>query len=380
MKKVMPYILGVIVLVAVYFAYTKVSFMLNNEDTENSQLETNIVPVAPKVAGYVTEVLIKDNQVVKAGDTLIKIDDRDQRLRVVQAEINLKNAEANVALIQANKTATGANLTTSDANLQVTNASVEAANAAVATANANIETAKIRVWKATQDFNRYSALLKEKSATQQQFDAMKAEKESAEAAVVVAEKQAQAAQSQANATSKQINVGGSQRKAVQSQVSAAQSQVALAQTQVEQRKAELDLAKLQLSYYVVTAPISGTVSRKNVQIGQFVNVAQAIMSIVDGNNIWVIANFKETQVSRMKVGQKVKLKIDAYKGKDFEGTIESFAAATGAKFSLLPPDNASGNFVKVVQRIPVKIVLPEKMNAETPLRAGMSVDVVVPIN
>jgi membrane fusion protein (multidrug efflux system) len=354
--------------------------MLNNEDTENSQLETNIVPVAPKVSGYVTEVLIKDNQQVKVGDTLVKIDDRDQKLRVLQAEINLKNAEANLALVKSNKNAVGANVNTSDASLQATSASVDAANSSVATANANVEMAKIRVWKATQDFNRYDMLLKEKSASQQQFDNAKAEKESAEAALKIAEKQALTAQSQAAATGKQIDISKSQKSAVQSQVSVAQSQITLAETQVQQRRAELDLAKLQLSYYAVTAPSNGVVSRKNVQIGQFLNVAQPLMSIVDDTNIWVIANFKETQVGRMKVGQKVKIKVDAYKNKDFEGTIESFAAATGAKFSLLPPDNATGNFVKVVQRIPVKIVLPTNVSAETPLRAGMSVDVVVPIN
>ena len=380
MKKARPFIIGAVLLVVGYFAYTKVSYMLNNEDTENSQFETNIVPVAPKVSGYVTDVLVKDNQIVKAGDTIIKIDDRDQRLRVLQAEINLKNAQANVSLISSNKNAVNANVSTSDASIQASNANVESANAAVATATANIETAKIRVWKATQDYNRYAALVKEKSATQQQLDAAKAEKESAEAAVNVADKQVLAAQSQVNATSKQIGIGNSQKSAVQSQVTAAQSQVSLAQTQVEQRKAELELAKLQLSYYAVTAPITGQVSRKNVQIGQFLNVAQPLMSIVDNQNIWIVANFKETQVSKMKVGQKVKLKVDAYKGKEFEGQIESFAGATGAKFSLLPPDNATGNFVKVVQRIPVRIVLTDKNNAETPLRAGMSVDVVVPIN
>ena len=376
----MPFILGAVLLIVGYFAVTKIRFMLNNEDTENSQLETNIVPVAPKVGGYVTTLMVKENQIVKAGDTLLQIDDRDQKLRVMQAEINLKNAEANVALIRANASAVGANINTSDATLQVSNAGVETANAAVATANANIEAAKIRIWKATQDFNRYSALVKEKSATQQQLDAAKAEKETAEASLIVFEKQVLGAQSQVNGASKQTGIGSSQKNAAQSQLVAAQKQIALAQTQVEQRKAELDLAKFQLSYFAVTAPISGAVSKKNVQIGQFINVAQPLMSIVDGSNIWVVANFKETQVGKMKVGQKVKIKVDAYKGKDFEGTIESFSGATGAKFSLLPPDNATGNFVKVVQRVPVRIVLDEKNRADTPLRAGMSVDVVVPIN
>jgi membrane fusion protein, multidrug efflux system len=380
MKKVMPFILGAVLLTVGYFAFTKISFMMNNEDTENSQLETNIVPVAPKVGGYVTELLVKENQVIKAGDTLIRIDDRDQKLRVLQAEINLKNAAANVDLIKANANAVGANVNTSDASLQATNAGVETANAAVATATANVEAAKIRIWKATQDFNRYSALLAEKSVTQQQFEAIKAEKETAEATLVVLQKQVATAQAQVNGASKQTGIGSSQKSAAQSQLTAAQKQVNLAQTQVEQRRAELELAKLQLSYFAVTAPVGGTVSKKNVQIGQFVNIAQPLMSIVDDSNIWVVANFKETQVSKMKVGQKVKIKVDAYKGKDFEGAIESFAGATGAKFSLLPPDNATGNFVKVVQRVPVRIVLNEKANSETPLRPGMSVDVIVPIN
>lgn len=380
MKKTTLGILSVVVLAALYFGYTKISFMLNNENTENSQLETSIVPVAPKVAGYVTEVLVKDNQLVKAGDTLVKIDDRDQRLRVMQAEVNLKNAEANVMYIRANKNAVGANVNTSEANLQAVSAGVEVSNASVATAEANLESARVRVWKATQDFNRYAALLKEKSVTPQQYDAAKAEKELAEGALHVVEKQLQAAQLQAAASGKQTAIGNSQKSAAQSQVIAAQNQIALAETQVEQRRVELDMARLQLSYYVVTAPISGYVSKKNVQIGQFINVAQPVMSLVDADNIWVVANFKETQVAHMQVGQKVKLKIDAYKPKEFEGTIESFAAATGSKFSLLPPDNATGNFVKVVQRVPVRIVLDQKTSPEMPLRPGMSVEVVAPIH
>ena len=175
MKKVMPFILGAVLLLVGYYAYTKISFMMNNEDTENSQLETNIIPIAPKVSGYVTELLVKDNQVVKMGDTILKIDDRDQKLRVMQAEINVKNAEANVALIQANRSAVGANVNTSEASLQASNAGVEAANAAVATANANVETAKIRIWKATQEYNRYATLLKEKSTTPGKFSTRKSE-------------------------------------------------------------------------------------------------------------------------------------------------------------------------------------------------------------
>jgi membrane fusion protein, multidrug efflux system len=379
-KKVMPFVLGGVLLVAGYFGFQEIRYLMGNEDTENSQLESNIVPVLPKVGGWVTEVLVKDNQRVKAGDTLAKIDDRELKLRVQQAEVALKNAEANVSLISANAATVGANVGTSTASIALQNAGIEAATANVATVTANIESAKIRVWKATQDFDRYAQLLKQKSTTQQQFDGAKAEKESAEAALAVVQAQVEATQKTVETARKQVGVGNSQQAAAQSQVGSAQQQVNVARLQLEARRAELELTKLQLSYISVTAPLSGQVSRKNVQIGQLVNAGQPLMSIVDDGSVWVIANFKETQIGKMQIGQKVRLKVDAYKNREFEGTIESFAGATGAKFSLLPPDNSTGNFVKVVQRVPTKILITEKNAKETPLRAGMSVAVIVPVN
>jgi membrane fusion protein, multidrug efflux system len=378
-KIIRPIIIASVLAIAGYFIFKKVSFIMNNEDTENSQLEANIVPVLPKIGGWVTAVNIKDNQQVKAGDTLVTIDDRDLKIRVLQAQVALKNAEANVGLIAANAGTTGANVNTAEATFQAQNAGVAAGEANVATATANVEIALIRVRKTTQDFNRADQLLKEKSGTQQAYDNAKAEKESAEAAVVVAQKQVASAQTQIETARRQAEVGSSQKAAVQTQVGSASQQVTVARIQVEQRRAELELAKLQLSYAAVTAPISGQISRKSVQLGQLVNAGQPLMTLVDASNVWVVANFKETQVGKMHVGQKVKIEVDAYKGKDFEGTIESFAGATGAKFSLLPPDNATGNFVKVVQRVPTKILIDAKVSAEMPLRPGMSVGVVVPV-
>lgn len=379
-KKIVRYlIIGAVVITAVILGWSKISYMLHHEETENSQLETNIIPVLPKVGGWVTEVLVKDNQMVHLGDTLVKIDDRDLKIRVLQAEAALKNAEANVALIGANAGTARANVSTSDASFQAQNAGIETASAQVATAEANVEAAKIRVWKATQDFNRYQQLLNLKSTTQQQFDAVKAEKEAADAALNIAQKQGEAAKSQMTVAKKQSQIGNSQKSAAQTQATAAQRQIEVAQTLVQQKQAELDLAKLQLSYVAVTAPCNGQISKKNVQVGQLVNAAQALMSVVDNSSIWVVANFKETQVGKMKVGDKVKVKVDAY-GEEFEGTIESFSGATGARFSLLPPDNSTGNFVKVVQRIPTKIILANNDQNTTPLRAGMSVEVIVPVN
>ncbi len=375
----LPFILGAAVLVAGYFGFQKVNYMLHNEDTENSQLETNIVPVLPKVGGWVTSVRIKDNQVVKAGDTLITIDDRDLKIKVLQAQDAVKNAESNLALISANVGTAGANEKTSNASFQAQNAGIESANAAIATANANVETAKIRVWKATQDYNRYKLLLDEKSITPQQFEIAKAEKESAESALTAVQSQVVTAEKGLEVTRKQADIGSFQKSASQTQVGAAQRQVDVAKTQIEQRKAELELAKLQASYTAVIAPVSGEVSRKSVQLGQLVNAGQPLMALVQNNEVWVIANFKETQVAKMVIGQKVRVKVDAYKDKEIEGTIESFAGATGAKFSLLPPDNSTGNFVKVVQRIPTKIILDDKKDPNFVLRPGMSVSVVVPV-
>lgn len=378
-RNLVPFIFGAVLLGGGIFGYQKISYMLHNEETENSQLEANFIPISAKVGGYVTSVRIKDNQVVKAGDTLVIIDDRELKIKVLQAAVALKNAEANLGLAAANAGTANFNINSSDANVQAVNASVSSSESAIQTAKNNAEAQRIRVDRATSDYNRYQKLLGEKSITQQQFDNAKAEKETAEALLRVAESQVATASRSTDVVRKQLNAGTAQKNSVQSQLITAQKQTNVAKTLVEQRKAELDLAKLNLSYCAVTAPESGEVSRKSVSLGQLVNPGQPLMTLVDNSSVWVIANFKETQIGKMKVGDKVHLKVDAYKGKDFEGTIESFAGATGGKFSLLPPDNSTGNFVKVVQRIPTKIIIDNNNDPAAPLRPGMSVNVDVPV-
>ncbi len=377
-KKILPFILGGVLLVGAYFAFNKINYALHNEDTENSQLEANISPVASRSSGYVTEIKVAENQLVKKGDTLLKIDDRDLVLRVKQAEIALKNATVNVGIVTANVSTANAGVGTSRANFETANAGIETANANIEIGNATFESAKIRVWKAGQEFARTNNLLEAKAATLQQFDNARAEKESADAQLVVAQKQIEVAKRQAEVAKKQAMGGKKQEEATQIQAGATGKQTELARVQVEQRQADLDFARLQLSYATITAPCDGTVTKKNVQLGQFINVGQSLMAVVDEKNIWVIANFKETQITEMKVGQAVKIKVDAFPEKNFDGKIESFSPATGAKFALLPPDNASGNFVKVVQRIPVKIVLTDQSEESKQLRVGMNVKVVVP--
>jgi len=214
----------------------------------------------------------------------------------------------------------------------------------------------VRVWKATQDFNRYQNLFKEHSITESQFDAVKAEKEAAEA---------------------QLEATKSQSAVINRQVQTQQQQVDATSTNIAIQQANVDYANLQLSYCTITAPESGIASKKNIQIGQLVQPGQMLFSIVSDSDIYITANFKETQLDKLKPGEKVDIEVDAYPDWKLTGVVFNFSPATGAKFSLLPPDNATGNYVKVVQRVPVKIKITATKEQMQMLRPGMSVDVSV---
>jgi membrane fusion protein (multidrug efflux system) len=365
-KKIIAPIIGILILIgAILFAYKKISYAMHNEDTENSQLETNITPISSRIQGYVMEVLVEENQTVKKGDTILKLDDRDLKIKLQQAIINAKSAGANVNVVRSN-------VSTADASANAVSTSITTAQAGIETAKANVEAAKVRVWNATENFKRYEQLFNQTSATQAQYDAALAEKQSAEKQVVVLEKQIQVAQAQLKAAQQQSS-------ASRTQANNAGSQINLAEVGMEQQQANIDFAKLQLSYAYIIAPSDGVVSKKNVQVGQLLNPGQIIMSIVDEKQLWITANFKETQIEKMKIGQVVDVKIDAYPNAKFTGKIESIQSATGSKFSLLPADNASGNFVKVVQRIPVKINIDDNKNDAYYLRAGMNATVAVKV-
>jgi membrane fusion protein (multidrug efflux system) len=341
-------VLVLLVLVGGTFGITKYIHAQHHEETDNAQIDANINPVIPRVAGYVNEVRVSDNQMVKKGDTLMILDDRDLKIKVEQAEAALVAAQSNLSVAEATTTASKANIATSRAN--------------VSTADAQIETAKINVWRATQDYNRYANLIKDHSITQQQFEQATAQKQTAERQLQVLVEQKNAASQQANATASQSLATG--------------EQISVANATIKQRVADVENAKLNLSYTVITAPENGLVSKVNVQAGQYVQAGQSIFSIVMDKQVWVVANFKETQLDKMKIGQKVGVKVDAYPGREFEAKVTSFSPATGARFALLPPDNASGNFVKVVQRLPVKIEFTNPNDKEVKeLRPGMNVDV-----
>jgi membrane fusion protein (multidrug efflux system) len=346
-------VLIVLIVAGGAFGISKYIHSKHHEETDDAQVEANINPVIPKIPGYVTEVRVKDNQRVKKGDTLLLLDDRDLKIRLEQAEAALGTAESNLSSAKATTNASQANIATSQA--------------AIAAADAQIEAAKVNVWRTTQDYNRYANLIQDHSVTQQQF-------EQAQAAKETAEKQLEVLQQQKLQAAKQTN-------AVTSQSSATSMQIGTANATIKQRQVDVDDAKLNLSYTVITAPADGIVSKVNVQAGQFLQAGQATFSIVQDNSIWVVANFKETQFDDLKIGQKVSVEVDALPGHEFEAQLTSFSPATGSRFALLPPDNASGNFVKTVQRLPVKIEFtnPEDSLVKQ-LKAGMNVNVDVHLN
>lgn len=354
-KRSKVFLIVLILLVAggAWFGISKYQHGKHHEETDDAQVEANISPVIPRVSGYVKEVRVKDNQVVKKGDTLFILDDRDLAIRVRQAEAALTTAKSNLGAAESSTTASKANI-----------ASV---GAGVNTIDAQIDAAKVTLWRATQDHERYANLIKDHSITQQQY-------EQALAAKQTAEKQLQILEQQKNQVKQQTN-------AVASQSNATSSQIGVASSVIKQREVEVAEAKLNLSYTVVTAQEGGLISKVNVQEGQFIQAGQSLFSIVLSDDVWVVANFKETQFENMKVGQKVTIHVDAFPSHSFEATLTSFSPATGSRFALLPPDNASGNFVKVVQRLPVKI---EFNKTDDPLvkalKPGMNVTVDVHIN
>lgn len=351
-KIILPLFIGALAVAGMIWGINSYMYSRHHEETDNAQLEGNISPIIPKVSGYITELRIEDNQPVKKGDTLFLIDDRDLGNRVLQAEAAYSNAVANLEVMRSNVSSANANTDINQAN--------------VAASDAAIKSAAVRVWKARQDFDRYSNLLADNSATQQQFDAAKAEKDAADA--------------QLDLLQKQFTTAVKQTRASESQTVATQKQIGVAEAVMAQRKADLEYARLQLSYTVVTAPADGVVSKKSLQVGQYVNAGQLLFSLVANDDLWVVANFKETQLAKMKVGDEVEIEVDAFKDMPLKGKVTSFSKATGAKFAVLPPDNATGNFVKVVQRVPVKIEFAEKSPIQKQLSAGMSVKVAVALD
>lgn len=334
-KLIFPIILALVLIGALIFTAKEYLYYQSHQETDDAQVDADISPVVARVGGYVKEIRFLDNQYVKEGDTLVVLDDRDYKIRLQQAQAALASAKQSVNVSQS---------------------SVTEAKTGITTAEANVQAVKVQVWKTTQDFERYQNLYNDHAITKAQFDEAKAAKEAAEAQLVVA-------QSQLPVQVKRVSVN--------------QTQVGATASNIASRQADIDYAKLQLTYTVIVAPASGIVSKKSIQLGQLVQAGQTLFSLVHENDIYITANFKETQMGQLKLGDKVDVEVDAFPDQKIVGIIQSFSGATGAKFSLLPPDNATGNFVKVVQRIPVKITLQADSAIINRLRPGMSVKVVV---
>jgi membrane fusion protein, multidrug efflux system len=363
------------------------------ESTDDAQVDGSIYTISSRISGHVAEVLIQDEQIVKAGDVLVRLDPKDYQVAITKARADLADAIANFQSMRRDvpitSTTTSSTLSSAkssrlDASAAVGGAEQQlgAAGARLATAEANVRVAEANLNKAAQDVARYKALVEKDEISKQQYDQAIATVEAARATldaqkalvnearqnVSVAEKsveQARARVEQADAAIEGAMTGPQQ-------VGVSEARAQSAQAKVEEQRALLEQAELNLQYTTVVAPVSGVIGKKAVEAGNNLAAGQQLMAIVPLDEIWITANFKETQLKNMRVGQPVKIKVDAY-DREYTGKVLRLAGASGAKFSLLPPENATGNFVKVVQRIPVRIVLDPGENEDHLLRPGMSV-------
>ena len=374
-------LIGVVAVLALGFgAYAFAT--RNQESTDDAQVEGDVVALAARVAGPVLRVPVSDNQAVKKGDLLIEIDPTDYLVRLKQSEAELDAARAQWQSAQAQERIVEANSTggLSAAKAQVSGSAVSArgADAQVNAARAALAKAEAEAERAATNFKRFAGLLPDGAVSQSEYDNARAAHDSAQAAVAQAQAQLAAAEDQKQASESRVTEAQgrlTQSAPVSSQLAVARAAVALAEAKVKQQEAALEQARLQVSYTRIVAPADGVLSRMAVREGQYVQATQMVAELVPATT-YVVANFKETQVGRMRPGQRATITVDAYPGRRFGGRIESVAGATGARFSLLPPDNASGNFVKDVQRVPVKIAWAAPPAAAT-LQAGLSAEVTV---
>ena len=323
----------------------------NDKYTNAAQVESFINPINTRVSAYIKEIRFVEHQPVKKGDTLMILDNREILTQVGQAEA------ANMAAL-ASKNVTSQTVNTASNNVNTVGANVQASKA-------GIEAAKARLWNAEQNFNRYQNLLKDEAVTRQQFDQIKTEYESQKAQLEV-----QIAQLQSVVNTKSSS---------ELTVNEVKSRLGMNDAEIKRAENALEMAKLNLSYTVITAPHDGIMGRRSVNVGQLLNPSQQVATIVDINNVWITANYRENQMENVKIGGLAKVTVDALRGKEFEGKITAISGATGARYSAVPVDNSTGNFVKVQQRIPVRIEFTDKNKIEDlkQLRAGMNVQVTI---
>jgi membrane fusion protein (multidrug efflux system) len=378
-----PYAIFAVVVAVVIVAYFGLRFFLaGRENTDDAQVGADMVPISARVGGNVVAVPVVDNQAVKKGDVLAQIDptDYENKVKLAEAEILAAKAQADAADAQMRivEASSKGGLSTARAALSGTTSSVAGADAQIAAARAAVVHAQADAQKADTDLNRAASLRKDDAIPQAQVDSLTAAAAAQHAAVAQAQAQLAAATEMKNTAQSRIAEAQGrveQSTPVEAQAAASRANSALAHARVASAETMLAQAQLNLSYAKIVAPQDGHISKLAVHAGQLVSPSQTITNVLP-DSTYVIANFKETQVGAMHAGQLADIAVDAYPGRTFHAKVESVAFGTGAQFSLLPPDNASGNFVKVVQRVPVKLVwtdLPDDVRVE----AGLSADVTV---
>jgi len=366
----------VVLLVVGFFAYR---YFTSYESTDDAQIDGHINSISARISDHVIKLNVDDNQEVKAGTVLVEIDPADYQVAYERAKADFADAQA--AALAAGVTVpitsvnTSSQVSSSEADVNSARAGIQVAKQQFQAAQAELQEAQANNVKAQNDLGRYKQLVDKQEISQQQYDQAVAASKASAAAVEAARASADAAQQQVTqAEGKLVQAQANWRQAQtapkQMEITRAKADSALAEAQ--RKKADLDQAQLNLQYTKVVAPVNGIVSNRTVEVGQNVAPGQELMKIINLDDIWVTANFKETQLRNMKVGQHVTIEVDA-NGRDYKGKVDSIAGASGARFSLLPPENATGNYVKVVQRIPVKIVLDPGENSDHSLRPGMSV-------
>jgi membrane fusion protein (multidrug efflux system) len=366
----------VVLLVVGFFMYR---YFTSYESTDDAQVDGHINSVSARISGHVIKLNVQDNQYVQAGTVLVEIDRTDYQVAYERAKADFADAQA--AAVAAGVTVpitsvnTNSQISASEADVASARAGIQAAQQQFQAAKAQLQQAEANNVKAQNDLARYKQLVEKQEISHQQYDQATAAAQAGAAGVEAARATADAADQQVTqAKGRLVQAEANWRYAntapKQMQISQAKAQSALAQA--ERMKANLDQAELNLQYTKIVAPVNGVVSDRTVEVGQNVAPGQELMKVINLDDIWVVANFKETQLRGMNPGQRVTIEVDAY-GSKYNGKVDSIAGASGARFSLLPPENATGNYVKVVQRVPVKIVLDPGSNKDHQLRPGLSV-------
>lgn len=371
-------IVGAVVLIVVVFFLWR--YLTSYEDTDDAQIDGHLNSISARVSGHVAKLLVEDNQFVTAGTPLVQIDPKDYEVALERARSDyadsLALADAATVNVPITSTNTSSQLSTAQADVENARAGIAAAKQQYQAAQAQLIQAEANNVRAQDDLVRYKQLVDKEEVSQQQYDTALAAARADAAAVDAAKASASAAEHQVKQAESRLALAQAEVRAAETapqQVSAIRARAKSAEAEAELKKAALDQAGLNLGYTLILAPVNGVVTGRTVEVGQNVAVGQEMMRVINLDDIWVTANFKETQLKSMRVGQRVTIHFDT-NGKDYKGHVQSLAGASGAVLSLLPPENATGNYVKVVQRVPVKITFDPGETKEHVLRPGMSVE------